>query len=168
MAFSFHLCIKFGFILEGTSAINEYALTVTMATSHAPCQQWLWTISGEYFNICQRFDNCWLFPQHSLQWVRVHWKCSQVLFAHDLPQNWGKHYLISTGKTLTQDKLADCKVHHMIVLWVTADINSVRAAEASQGPGTNVWIFLEGQSSCNLFLSCFCLLERIRGNRTKW
>lgn len=80
----------------------------------------------------------------------VCWKCSQVLFAHDLRQNRGKHSLISTGKTLTQDKLADCKVYHMTVPCVIANINSVGGAEASQGPGTTVWTFLEGQSGHNL------------------
>lgn len=73
------------------------------------------------------------------------WKCSQVLFAHDLRQNWGKHSLISTGKTLTQDKLADCKVSHMTVRCMITNINSAWGAEASQGPGTTVWTFLEGQ-----------------------
>ena len=55
---------------------------------------------------------------------RVCWKCSQVLFAHDLPQNCCKHDFISTGKTLTQDKLADCKGYHKTVLCVIANINS--------------------------------------------
>lgn len=54
----------------------------------------------------------------------VCWKCSQVLFAHDLPQCCCKHDFISTGKTLTQDKLADCKGYHKTVLCVIANINS--------------------------------------------
>lgn len=36
-------------------------------------------------------------------------------------------------------------MYRVTVLCVTANINSVRGAEASQGPGTNAWIFLEGQ-----------------------
>lgn len=95
-----------------------------------------------------------------------------MLFAHDLPQNRGKHSLISDGKTLTQDKLADCKVYHMTVLCVIANINSVGGAEASQGPGNSVRIFLEGQPSRNLFrvprpLELLLLSERTGGNGTK-
>ena len=54
-----------------------------------------------------------------------------MLFAHDLPQNRGKYYLISTGKTLTEDKLADCKVYHMTVPCMIANINSVGGVENS-------------------------------------
>lgn len=93
-----------------------------------------------------------------------------MLFAHDLPQNGGKHGLISTGKTLTQDKLADCREYHMTVPCVIANINSVGGAEASQGPGTTAWNFLEGQSSHNLL--CVPqppeLLLLVADNPRKW
>lgn len=99
----------------------------------------------------------------------VCWKCSQVLFAHDLLQNGGKHDLISTGKTLTQDKLADCKAYHMTVPCVIANINSVGGAEASQGPGTTVWTFLEGQPSHSLLCVPQLpeLLQLVGGNPRK-
>lgn len=100
--------------------------------SQAPWQQWLWTISGEYFNTCQRFDHFWLSHRQASQQEigkggvvqHVCWKCSQVLFAHDLPSNGGKHCFVSIGKILTQDKLADCKGYHMTAVCMIANINS--------------------------------------------
>lgn len=57
-------------------------------------------------------------------------KMSPKIFAHDLPQDQVKHSFISAGKTLTQDKLADCEVCRVAALCAIANINSVGLSEA--------------------------------------
>ena len=86
-----------------------------------------------------------------------------MLFAHDLLQNWSKHYFISIGKPLTQDKLTDCKAYHMIVLCVIANING----QGSGGlPGSrDQCVDLSGRPvSHNVLWVPNCT----GGNRPKW
>jgi hypothetical protein len=60
-------------------------------------------------------------------------ECHRLPFTQDLPQSWDQHWLVSTGKILTQEKLADCRT----VLCVTASINRAEAGgwhPRAQGP----------------------------------
>lgn len=119
-------------------------VTITGVTSRAP------EGSGrEPFTVFGHFSDSRLLasPAAAGGDRRARHRRPQVPCARDSPWNSGEHNFLSPGKTLTQDKLADREVYRMTVLCVTANINSVRGAEASRGPGTSAWIFLEGQHS---------------------
>lgn len=87
-----------------------------------------------------------LSPQHTLPggvWQEVHlWaeECHRSCLHRTSPRAGGKHYLISTGKNLTQDKLADCKVYLKTVLHLIANVNrgEMWGQDLPQSLGTHV------------------------------